>query len=140
MRPIDADAFANVLRKDKKYMRLLMSKETTLIDVLSTVIDDLEGTGLDGYKNAPTVSAEPEWIPCSERMPEEKDAGILKKLGINKRSDTVLVTVEVKEGCITETAHTTDGIWHWKMRYAFPDYKVLAWMPKPEPYREGENE
>lgn len=57
MRLIDADAFTNVLKKEKKYMRLLMSKETALIDVLSTVIDDLEGTGLDGYKNAPTVDA-----------------------------------------------------------------------------------
>jgi len=63
MRLIDADAFTNVLRKDKKYMRLLMSKETALVDVLSTVIDDLEGTGLDGYKNAPTVSA---YLPTGE--------------------------------------------------------------------------
>lgn len=80
------------------------------------------------------------WIPCSERMPEEKDAGILKKLGINKRSDTVLVTVRVKEARITDHARTNDGIWHWELEYVFPDHEVVAWMPLPEPYKVGEKD
>lgn len=77
-----------------------------------------------------------EWIPCSERLPDEKDAGILKKLGIEKRSDDVLATVEIKGERVTVTACTYDGKWKWNMKYAFPDYKVIAWMPLPEPYRE----
>lgn len=78
-----------------------------------------------------------EWIPCSERLPEEKDAGILKKLGTEKRSEYVLATVEVKGERMTVTACTYDGKWDWKMKYAFPDFKIVAWMPLPEPW-EGE--
>ena len=79
-----------------------------------------------------------EWIPCSERLPEEKDAGILKKLGTNKRSDYVIATVEVKGERMTVTACTYDGVWDWKMKYAFPDYKAIAWMPLPDPFRPRE--
>ena len=80
------------------------------------------------------------WIPCSERLPEEKDAGILKKLGTEKRSEYVLATVEVKDERMTVTACTYDGKWDWNMKYAFPDFKVVAWMPLPEPYRPKEDE
>ena len=79
--------------------------------------------------------AERQWTPCSERLPEEKDAGILKKLGTNKRSEYVLATVEVKGERMTVTACTYDGEWDWNMKYAFPDYKIIAWMPLPEPYK-----
>ena len=79
------------------------------------------------------------WIPVTERTPEEKDAGILKKLGTDKRSDYVLATVEVKGERMTVTACTYDGKWDWNMKYAFPDYKVLAWRPLPEPYTEEES-
>ena len=78
------------------------------------------------------------WIPCSVRLPVEKDAGILKKLGTDKRSDYVLATVEAKGERMTVTACTYDGKWSWNMKYAFPDYKVIAWMPLPAPYQEEE--
>ena len=78
------------------------------------------------------------WIPVTERLPKEKDAGILKKLGTNKRSDYVLATVEVKGERMTVTACTYDGKWDWNRKYAFPDYKIIAWRPLPEPYTEEE--
>lgn len=84
----------------------------------------------------PSAQPEPQWIPCSERLPEEKDAGILKKLGTNKRSDYVIATVEVKGERMAVTACTYDGEWNWNMKYAFPDFKVIAWMPLPEAYKE----
>lgn len=74
------------------------------------------------------------WIPCSERLPEEKDAGILKELGTSKRSEYVLATIDVKGERMTMTACTYDGEWDCDMKYAFPDYKIIAWMPLPEPY------
>jgi len=79
---------------------------------------------------------EQKWVSCSERLPDEKDAGILKILGTEKRSEYVLATVEVKDERMTVTACTSDGEWEWDMKYAFPDYKIIAWMPLPEPYRE----
>lgn len=78
------------------------------------------------------------WIPVTERLPEEKDAGILKKLGTNKRSDYVLATVEVKGEKMTVMACTYDGKWYWDMKHAFPDYKIIAWRPRPEPYEAEE--
>ena len=87
-----------------------------------------------------TAPSAQRWIPCSERLPKEKDAGILKKLGINTRSDIVLVTVRVKEDLIADHARTNNGIWHWELKYAFPDHEVVAWMPLPEPYKVGEKD
>lgn len=83
----------------------------------------------------PTIQPEPHWIPVTERLPKEKDAGILKKLGTSKRSEYVLATVEVKGERMTVTACTYDGKWDWNMKYAFPDYKIVAWKPMPEPYK-----
>lgn len=80
-------------------------------------------------------SNEPHWIPVTERLPKEKDAGILKKLGKNKRSDYVIATVDVKGERMTVTACTYDGVWDWNMKYAFPEYEIIAWMPLPEPYK-----
>ena len=80
------------------------------------------------------------WIPVTERLPEEKDAGILKALRIEKRSEYVLATVDVKGEKMTATACTLDGKWNWDLKYAFPDFKVVAWMPLPTPYKGGEEE
>ncbi len=76
------------------------------------------------------------WISCSERLPEEKDVGIIQKrfFGTTKMSDRVIATVEVKGERMTEIACTRDGAWDWKMKHEFPDYKIIAWMPLPKPY------
>lgn len=90
----------------------------------------------NGYERGKKYAGQDKWIPCDVRLPKEKDAGILKKLGTDKRSDYVLATVEVKGERMTVTACTYDGKWDWNMKYAFPDYKVIAWRPLPAPYQE----
>lgn len=85
--------------------------------------------------NAPTEMG---WIPCEERMPEEKPARpIMQKLGVSTESDTVLVTIEINGCRIVDRAYIRDGQWEWHLKIAYPGYKVVAWMPYPEPYREG---
>ena len=103
-------------------------------DALLKCIPSEEIVSMFAVQNAPTIKPELHWIPCSDGLPKEKDAGILKKLGIEKKSEYVLATVEVKGERMTVTACTYDGKWGWKMKYAFPDFKVIAWMPLPEPY------
>ena len=66
------------------------------------------------------------WIPCSERMPEERGVYIVteKVYSINDRKHT---------GCfnlMTEQVEFSNGKW---IRASF--YEVIAWMPLPEPYK-----
>ena len=66
------------------------------------------------------------WIPCSERLPEE--------------SRKYLVTVFDGIGKRTTSApyHRRSKSWTLTGRMAY--WKVIAWMPLPEVYREGEQE
>ena len=88
-------------------------------------------------------SVQPQWIPCSEKMPEEHDSIFSKFYGtekwrdamFRKTSKTVIITVEHLDGTRqTAPCHTIDGEWNQSMKGMG---KVLAWMPLPEPYKEG---
>ena len=61
---------------------------------------------------SPTIDAVPQWIPCSERLPEE---------------GVVVVTVD-KDGDyeINAIIDEEDCEWFWE--------KPVAWMPLPKPY------
>lgn len=86
-------------------------QNTTVKDVLDSVCDD--------YTVLP--SAQPGWIPCSERLPAD-DGGYL-------------ITAIKEDKLITHV-----GIWykgdHWVL---MPREYVLAWMPLPEPYKEEQD-
>lgn len=88
----------------------------------------------------PPAQPEPPWISCEEEMPKEKDAGVLQKIGIKKKSDNVLVTIDINNVKMVEVACTWDGMWKWEGMFAFPKWRVIAWMPFPAPYRGGETE
>jgi|GEM_PF-4140171 len=87
------------------------------------------------------------WILVEERLPEECNSVFAKWKGtakwnpamFEKISDEVLVTIsDVGGKRTTRTAHTLDGKWSCDLLKANASYKVIAWMPLPEPYREGE--
>ena len=87
---------------------------------------------------------ETQWIPCSERMPKERDSMFARWKGTDKwteamfekRSDTVIATIEYSNGKRTVApAHTTDGKWRCDCIIG-DDGEVIAWMPLPEPYKE----
>lgn len=89
---------------------------------------------------------EQRWILVEERPPEERDSIFAKWKGtakwnpamFEKTSDEVLVTIsDVGGEKTTRTAHTLDGKWSCDLLKANASYKVIAWMPLPEPYREG---
>ena len=58
-RTIDADAFAEFIKhaiKTQKYDFLKVNDTTlTVAEVLECVVAELEGTGIDGFKNNPTI-------------------------------------------------------------------------------------
>ena len=102
-----------------------------------------------GYINAiecleelPSAQPEPQWIPCSERLPEERDW----YLGIFKEPDTGWIN-PIPFICDyllgTKTKATTKEGWILKGhtdREEYIDYyfnlECVAWMPLPEPYKE----
>ena len=87
------------------------------------------------------TQATSEWIPVSERLPEEHDTMFAKFKGTDKwsdsmfakKSDKVNVTVEFDDGSrMTQTLYTIDGEWK---RETNIKHKVIAWRPLPEPYK-----
>lgn len=83
------------------------------------------------------------WIPVSERLPEEYDSIFAKFKGTDnwkrgmfeKTSKYVIATVVFDDGTVlVEQAHTTDGIWRTDKKVL--GGTVVAWMDYPEPYKE----
>ncbi|RGU94015.1 DUF551 domain-containing protein [Holdemanella biformis] len=88
-----------------------------------------------------------EWIPISERLPEEHDSIFAKSYGTDKwdnrfwrtTSNRVIATIKYNDGTvIVKEAFTHDG--EWTVEKKSINCKVIAWMPLPEPYKEKENE
>ena len=89
---------------------------------------------LEVVDEVPPVQPEQRWIPVTERFPEEDHW-----LGGSGRqfSDEVLVSVTNydDEDIWTYISQTIDGEWALEL----PNHcKIIAWMPLPAPYREGE--
>ena len=81
-----------------------------------------------------SIDGESYWIPCNERLPEEKYVLISKKP--KKYFDGgQCVTIAIR------MADPRSGKVNWRdIGFGkIPDDYVLAWMPLPEPYREGVN-
>ena len=101
--------------------------------VLSLVSDGREGLGNIIYasdvEQLPSVSTEKtrHWIPVSERLPEFHQGVLLSLRSLDVRTG-FRAKVEPYFYC-----HGMDGC------YIEPQ-NVLAWMPLPEPYKEGVEE
>ncbi len=90
-----------------------------------------------------------EWIPISEKLPDEHDSIFARLYGTDKwddafwrtKSKEVLVTIEYEGGIRSVTSsYTTDGKWELEKRVKLRKCKVVAWMPLPKQYKEKEND
>ena len=142
----------------------MMNKYQEAIEVIDTLLHLMCGEEReDGYKptmeemsnsmdllkNLANKADSFEWIPVSERLPDEHDSLFAKFYGTDKWNDAlwktqskeVLVTVEFEYGIRSVTSsYTTDDKWEIEKRVKFRKCKVVAWMPLPEPYKENEDE
>jgi hypothetical protein len=132
------------IEKALRFFRGLMEGGRCYDDKCETC--DAQETAIDVLEHQLTNG----WIPISERLPEEKegcrDICQMEKVGddINiypvdtehfKASDEVLVTViDLGDGHVFPSVdNIVNGKWQ---TYEGDLWKVLAWMPLPEPYRE----
>ena len=77
--------------------------------------------------NAPTIEPGQQWVSTSERLPEEKGRYL------------VWYTYDGADRGI-RTAMFYPGGWpEWDVGGTAGIVRVRAWMPLPEPYREGKN-
>lgn len=85
-----------------------------------------------GYKILPDIhrirkyiientSPHGEWIPCSERLPEESH-------------DSVIGWDRFRERCVF--VQYMDG--HFQITGKQESFDIIAWMPLPEPYKAGD--
>lgn len=90
-----------------------------------------------------------EWISVTEKLPEEHDSifaklyetDVVNDMLWRTRSKDVLVTIEYEDGARTvKSSHTTDGKWWIEKETSLSKFKVIAWMPLPEPYEENEDD
>lgn len=86
-----------------------------------------------------------EWIPVSEKLPDEHDSVFAKSYGTDKwnnmfwrtTSNRVIATIKYNDGTvIVKEAFTHDG--EWTVEKKNTNCKVIAWMPFPNPYKLGE--
>lgn len=108
----------NEERKGNLTMTMVSVKQC-VADILSA-LPSAEAYFTDGNKIA-------EWIPCSERLPKEKQE--------------VYVTVYFIEGDTGRAYGYMDGFGRWHLYSTVEGtlnsgYEVTAWMPLPKPYRE----
>ena len=91
-------------------------------------------------ESLPSAEQDERWIPCSKKLPEMHDAGILKEIGIDMMSDQCNITIRVDgNAMVLSNATLRDGKWHANYLHSLDvigkAYEVTAWMPRPEPYK-----
>lgn len=89
--------------------------------------------------NAPTVEErQGEWIPVSEKLPKYNKTVLIsvKQIGKEARVFTAQRRKRFKTPDIFECCTDNDGWWDFRIS-AWDNHEVLAWMPLPEPYKEG---
>lgn len=94
---------------------------------------------IEALKMAIESLKEQQWIPCSERLPDE-DTEVLVTVyfhGLAKKHPPGW-NKQIKPNYYVEAASQIDGEWSSysdEYKIARDRHEVIAWMPKPSPYK-----
>lgn len=97
------------------------------IDAVDKLSDEPIGyleAAIDALADLPSAEPEPQWIPCSERLPENKSY-VLTTIYIPGR------VPHSRSGWFEDGLFMNDNGDTWNST----DREVVAWMPLPAPYR-----
>ena len=119
MRLIDADAF-------KAYIRSALEDTKHLYKDNAAWAKEITESFCKDIDEQPTIEAEPRWIPCSERLPEDVQIG----------DEYPIVIFCTKEKTYTGFYEYYRGGRWWTADSDSVVDGVIAWMPLPEPYTE----
>lgn len=129
------------LVKRLRYDAELLSQDGWAAGLFTEAADAIEelqhSLDIMGDANAKLRNQVPDWIPVTERLPKMRDAGILKKLGINLRSAKCLIVIsDGKDQIVDNDAELRDGKWHsntlrW-LSVGKKTFEVTHWMPLPK--------
>lgn len=115
MRLIDADALLEKMYKysDNEGAKMPYGDDDSLIhrDSACFLIE-----------KAPTINSESHWIPVTERLPEKDGEYLTTWIDAQKKLCVNVFLVE-------------NGVWYWNQKYIFPNWRIIAWMPLPEPWK-----
>ena len=93
----------------------------------------------------PTVDLEPQWIPCSERLPENMEP--VNITWVNREPESYYM--HIKDKPFTATGIYFKGKWYWwsstcddilceygqnEIDEVADGIEIVAWMPLPKPY------
>ena len=78
-------------------------------------------------------SAQPGWIPCSERLPEKDTHFYLTTIANHGLNFTTTLPDDVDVVRWDYDRRKGQNSWHW-----CTERTVIAWQPLPEPYKEAE--
>ena len=113
MRSIDADAF-------KDYIRNALEETKHMYKDNGEWAKEITESFCKDIDEQPTITPEPHWIPCSERLP--KDEGFyLVTLGYKHGAETNIRFFKIENG---------EGYWS-----KWGNENITAWMPKPAPWK-----
>jgi len=91
----------------------------------------------------PSAQSEQRWIPCSERLPEEDVEVLITYRYKEGEGDTSLADIDITTyGQMYFGGNKVGNHKHWRQPFEYfeSNYEVVAWMPLPEPYKDGEHD
>jgi len=99
-------------------------------EAIEILCDQIKGNKSEAMQMALKALCEPMWIPCSERLPEEDD---YKPFSYYEDGAILFCTKNGKVGFGWYYESTKE----WANEDDHTPGEVIAWMPLPEPYKEG---
>ena len=106
-------------------MQDLISRQAAIEKISETIWDTAVANDVKTIlKELPSAQPEQRWIPCSERLPDDDRTKVVTLANGN-----------------VEAGYYSNGDW-WCIgdTISLENPIVIAWMPLPEPYKEGEHE